>query len=152
VRPTASRLAAATALVVLAAIAAGCSSSDAAAPTTTAAGPTTTAATTEATTTEATTTEATTATTAATPAGLPSCDEVLRRYTEAFTPDDLQPVVDLFRAWAPAMPAEVGAAVTRIADAYEEAGNLGELDLADRDLTDDAQTFSDWTNDGCPAA
>ncbi|MEZ5140761.1 MAG: hypothetical protein R2702_07560 [Acidimicrobiales bacterium] len=146
-RPTASRLAAATALVVLAAIAAGCSSSDAATPTTTAAGPTTTAATTE-----ATTTEATTATTAATPAGLPSCDEVLRRYTEAFTPDDLQPVVDLFRAWAPAMPTEVGAAVTRIADAYEEAGNLGELDLADRDLTDDAQTFSDWTNDGCPAA
>jgi len=142
VRPTATRLAAATALVVLAAGAVGCGTSDEATPTTT---------TTTATTSAPSTTEATTTSPEGTPAALPSCDEVLRLYTEAFTPDDLQPVVDLFRAWAPAMPAEVGAAVSRIADAYEQAGNLGELDLADRDLSDDAQTFSDWTNAGCPA-
>jgi acyl transferase domain-containing protein len=105
---------------------------------------------------EATTTEpeATTSTTAASEPteGLPSCQELLQQYTDAFTPDDLAPVVERFRAWAPDMPAEVGAAVTRLADAYDEAGDLGNLNMADVDLTADAQTFSDWTNEGCPPA
>ncbi len=125
----------------------GCSSSDDAAPkaTTTTEATTTTSA-------EETTTTASEATEPSEGSGLPSCDEVLRQYTEAFTPDQLQPVVDLFRSWAPSMPDDVAAAVTRIADAYEEAGNLGELDMANQDLSADAQTFSDWTADGCPAA
>lgn len=92
-----------------------------------------------------------TTTTAGSSSGLPSCQDLLVEYAEVFTPDDLQPVIDRFRAWAPDMPAEVGAAVERLADAYEEAdGVLGNLDFADVDLTADAQTFSDWTNEGCP--
>ena len=75
---------------------------------------------------------------------------MLRQYTEAFTPDDLAPVVALFRAWAPSMPDDVGAAVGRIADAYDAAGDLGHIDLSDTDLSADAQAFSDWTAAGCP--
>jgi len=49
------------------------------------------------------------------------------------------------------MPKDVGEATGRLADAYEEAGSLGNIDMADVDLTADAQIFSDWTNEGCPA-
>jgi ABC-type transport system substrate-binding protein len=143
--------------VALAAALAACGGSDdapSAAPTT--AAPTTTAPTTsEPTASAPTTTAAATAPEdpgeATDPAALPSCEEILQQYTDAFTPDDLAPVVALFRRWAPAMPDDVGAAVRRIADAYDEAGDLGGLDLGDVDLSEDATTFSDWTADGCPA-
>ncbi|MCB1029694.1 MAG: hypothetical protein KDA95_00065 [Acidimicrobiales bacterium] len=85
------------------------------------------------------------------PDALPSCQEILQRYTEVFIPDNLKPLVDLWRTWIPHMPKDVGEATGRLADAYEEAGSLGNIDMADVDLTADAQIFSDWTNEGCPA-
>jgi hypothetical protein len=111
-------------------------------------------ATTEATTTsEATTTEVdpTTTTSEATDGELPPCQELLQQYAAAFDPDDMSEVIALFRSWAPNMPADVGAATTRLADAYEAVdGDLGGIDMTDVDLTADAETFSDWTNEGCP--
>lgn len=107
--------------------------------------------TTEATTTsEATTTEVETTTTVV-GGELPPCQELLEQYAAAFDPDDLSEVIALFRSWAPSMPADVGAATTRLADAYEAAdGDLGGIDMTDVDLTADAEIFSDWTNEGCP--
>ena len=147
-RPT---IAATTLAVGLLIAAPACGSSSDGAGSATTAGPTTTSTTTaEASTTAAVEAAVTTTTEASTVEGLPSCQDVLQQYADAFTPDDLAPVVAKFRAWAPLMPDDVAAAVTRIADAYEAAGSLGKLDLADQDLTADAQTFTDWTNEGCP--
>lgn len=83
---------------------------------------------------------------------LPDCQALLTQYAEAFDPDDMGEVIALFRAWAPLSPDEVASAMNNLADAYEEVdGDMGEIDLTDVDLTADAETFSDWTNDGCPA-
>lgn len=83
---------------------------------------------------------------------LPPCQELLQQYTDAFLPDHLLPVAQLFRQWAPFMPTDVAAASLRIAQAYEDAqGDLANVDMASQDLTDDAQVFSDWTAAGCPA-
>ena len=141
----------AVAAAVLAGLAlAGCGSSGGsdAAPTTTA----------KATTTVATTTEATTASTeprsttvATTPDGSVDCQALLQQYTDVFDPDDLSGAVTFFRTYEASMPDDVAAASERLAVAYEKAGDLGHMDLADVDLTADSQTFSDWTNDGCPA-
>ena len=90
-------------------------------------------------------------TTSPTATELPSCQELLTEYAAVFTPDDLSGAVTFFRKYAPFMPAEVKAAVLRVADAYDEAGDqLENLNFSDVDLSADAQTFSDWTNDGCP--
>lgn len=83
---------------------------------------------------------------------LPDCQELLSQYAEAFDPDDMGEVIALFRAWAPLSPDEVASAMNNLADAYEEVdGDMANIDLTDVDLTADAETFSDWTNDGCPA-
>ena len=134
------------------------SSSDGAASTTTrpaAASTSTTEAPSTTTTAETETTETTAAggstTTSPTATELPSCQELLTEYAAVFTPDDLSGAVTFFRKYAPFMPAEVKAAVLRVADAYDEAGDqLENLNFSDVDLSADAQTFSDWTNDGCP--
>lgn len=134
------------------------SSSDGAASTTTTRPAAASTSTTEApaTTTEAgETTETTGAagstTTSPTATELPTCQELLTEYAAVFTPDDLSGAVTFFRKYAPFMPAEVKAAVLRVADAYDEAGDqLENLNFSDVDLSADAQTFSDWTNDGCP--
>jgi len=85
--------------------------------------------------------------------GLPPCQELLEQYASAFTPDDLSPVIELFRTWAPYMPDDVATATNNLADAYEDAdAKLANIDMNDVDLTADAQVFSDWTNDGCPSA
>ena len=137
-------------LLALSTTAAACGSSGGsdAAPTTTA------ATTTEATTTEATTTtadEPTSTTSASDPTtGEVDCQALLQEYADVFDPDDLAATVDFFRQYEPAMPDDVAAATERLAVAYEDAGDLGHMDLGDVDLTADAQTFSDWTNDGCP--
>jgi hypothetical protein len=90
-------------------------------------------------------------TTSPTATKLPSCQDLLVEYSEVFVPDDLSGAVVFFRKYAPFMPADVKAAVLRIATAYDGADNkLDNLNFADVDLTADAQTFSDWTNDGCP--
>lgn len=80
------------------------------------------------------------------------CQALLEEYAEVFDPDDLASTVAFFRQYEPDMPDDVAAATERLAVAYEEAGDLGNLALGDVDLTADAQTFSDWTNDGCPAS
>jgi hypothetical protein len=158
--PTALATAAIALLLTVGATGCGGSSDEAATPTT--AAPAETTATTEPSGDDATTSEPTPTTeepaddtTTTGPSepgdGLPPCQELLQQYADAFTPDDLQPVIDRFREWAPDMPEEVGVAVERLADAYEAAdGSLGNLDLSDVDLSADAQTFSDWTNNGCP--
>lgn len=153
-------LAVAGALLALGAGIAGCSSSsgsDGAAPTTT----TTTAPverTTTTTTPDTTTTGDTTTTdpdapttTAAASDGPLDCQALLQEYADVFDPDDLAETVEFFRTYEPDMPDDVAAATERLAVAYEEAGDLGNLDMGSVDLTADAQTFSDWTNDGCPA-
>lgn len=154
------RLVGAMAALVLAATVTACSSSSSSdsAPavertTTTAAGPTTTEPTsTTGDLSDTTTTGAPTTTEAEAITALPPCQELLQQYADAFVPDDLLPVAQLFRQWAPFMPVEVGAASQRLAQAYEAAqGDLANLDMADQDLSDDAQVFSDWTNAGCPA-
>ena len=83
--------------------------------------------------------------------GLPSCQEILQQYADTFTMDDLAPTAALFRQWAPFMPDDVAAASISLAEAYEAAGDGSGLNMADVDLSADATTFSDWTNDGCPA-
>lgn len=103
-------------------------------------------------TTEPDPTTTTTTTTVEPAGGLLDCQELLSEYAEAFDPDDMSEVIERFRAWAPDMPAEVGAATERLADAYEAAdGDLANVDMMDVDLSADAKTFSDWTNEGCPA-
>jgi hypothetical protein len=83
---------------------------------------------------------------------LPPCEQLLQEYTDRFTMDDLTDAAAFFREYAPYMPDDVAAASRRIADAYEAAdGDPANLNFSDVDLTADAQTFSDWTNDGCPA-
>lgn len=144
----------AVAATVLAATAlAGCGSSGGsdAAPTTKATTTTTTAA---ATTSEATTTTAddgSTTTPVTEPGGAVDCQALLQEYAEVFDPDDLSGAVAFFRKYEASMPDDVAAASERVAAAYEEAGDLGHMDMGNVDLTADAQTFSDWTNDGCPA-
>ena len=151
-------LAAAACVIALAATVAACGSSgsdaDAGRATTTGA---------EATTTVVTTTAApptaepggdatTSSTYAGTADGLPACDDLNREYTDRFTMDDLADAAAFFREYAPFMPEDVGAASLRIAEAYEAAGgDPANLDFGSVDLTADAQTFSDWINDGCPA-
>lgn len=152
-------------LVVLSGGLAACGSdgSDAAPSTTRAEATTTTDAetpTTEGSTTDTTTTtepdgttttaEAGSATTVA-GGGALDCQALLQEYADVFDPDDLAEVVVFFRKYEPSMPDDVAAATERLAAAYDEAGDLGHMDLGSVDLTADAQTFSDWTNDGCPA-
>jgi hypothetical protein len=142
--------------LVAAAALAGCGSSGSDAspsttqPSTTAAPDTTTS---EPATTSSTVPDQTTTTTAdaAGPAGAVDCQALLQEYADVFDPDDLSGTVAFFRQYEPDMPADVAAATERLAVAYEEAGDLGSIDLGDVDLTADAQAFSDWTNDGCPA-
>lgn len=87
-----------------------------------------------------------------TPDELPSCQDLLTEYANRFTMDDLTDAAAFFREYAPLMPDDVGAASIRIAEAYEAAkGDPANLDFSDVDLTADAQVFSDWTNEGCPA-
>ena len=155
--PTAPALAArlALGLALAATVLAGCSSggSDASPTTATTAKPTAGEA--PESTTEATTgsTKDATTTSAAPLTALPPCQELLQQYADAFTLDDLDPATALFRQWAPLMPPDVGAAVTRLADAWDAVdGDATKLDFADRDLTADAQVFSDWTAAGCPSA
>jgi hypothetical protein len=149
-------------LVVLGLVLGGCgSSSEGGAPatttrpsTTTTAAPATTSSTTTTTDGEATTTTTASGSTTTSPTAteLPACRELLTEYSAVFTPDDLSGAVTFFRKYAPFMPPEVKAAVLRIADAYDGADDqLDNLDFSDVDLTADAQTFSDWTNDGCPS-
>ncbi len=147
-------------LIALSAAVAACGSSDdgASPTTTTRAAASTTAATATATTTTTTAAGPTTTagtgstTTAATATELPACQDLLLEYSTVFVPDDLSGAVVYFRKYAPFMPSDVRAAVLRIADAYDAADDkLDNLDFADVDLATDAQTFSDWTNDGCPA-
>ena len=89
---------------------------------------------------------------AGTSKGAIDCQALLQEYADRFTMDDLSDASAFFREYATSMPTEVGDAVVRIADAYDEAeGDPANLDFGDVDLTADAQTFSDWTNDGCPA-
>jgi hypothetical protein len=142
-------------LVALGAGAVACSSSDdgGSAASTTRATTSTTAASTTTTSAAGTTTTAAGASTTTSPTAtkLPSCQDLLVEYSEVFVPDDLSGAVVFFRKYAPFMPADVKAAVLRIATAYDGADDkLDNLDFADVDLTADAQTFSDWTNDGCP--
>jgi len=141
-------------LVALGAGLAACGSSDdGASPTTTARATTSTTAAPATTTRQATvtTTGAGSTTTSPTATKLPSCQDLLLEYNTVFVPDDLSGAVVFFRKYAPYMPADVRDAVLRIADTYDEAdGKLDNLDFSDVDLTADAQTFSDWTNDGCP--
>jgi hypothetical protein len=125
--------------------------------TSTTAGATTTEASTTTTGSKTTTTDASTTTTGSGPtttvaAGGPvDCQALLQEYTDVFDPDDLAGAVTFFRTYEPAMPDDVAKATERLAAAYEKAGDLGHMDMASVDLTADAQTFSDWTNDGCPA-
>lgn len=151
--PTSRSLVAAAALVCAGALA-GCSSGGSdAAPSTTRATTDATSTSTEATT--STTDDATTTTNTADTPGTPTsvdCQALLQEYSEVFDPDDLTETVAFFRSYEPDMPPEVAAATERLAVAYEDAGDLGNLNMGDVDLTADAQTFSDWTNDGCPAA
>lgn len=105
-----------------------------------------------------TTTDGTATTAAPTPTtaaaeldGLPSCQEILQQYADTFTMDDLAPTAALFRQWAPFMPDDVAEASISLAEAYEAAGDGSGLDMASVDLSADATTFSDWTNEGCPA-
>ena len=87
-----------------------------------------------------------------TPDELPSCQDLLTEYANRFTMDDLTDAAAFFREYAPLMPKDVGDASIRIAEAYEAAdGDPANLDFSDVDLTADAQVFSDWTNEGCPA-
>jgi hypothetical protein len=142
-------------LVALGAGAVACSSSDdgGSAASTTRATTSTTAASTTTTSAAGTTTTAAGASTTTSPTAtkLPACQDLLVEYSEVFVPDDLSGAVVFFRKYAPFMPADVKAAVLRIATAYDGADDkLDNLDFADVDLTADAQTFSDWTNDGCP--
>lgn len=145
-------------LLALATGAAACSSSGGseASASTTAAKATTTTEAKATTSTEATTTtaggETTTTGQVIDPAtGEIDCQALLQEYTVVFDPDDLSDTVAFFRKYEPSMPADVAAASERLAAAYDEAGDLGHMDLGSVDLTADAQTFSDWTNDGCPA-
>ncbi|HWJ64212.1 MAG TPA: hypothetical protein VNS19_19735 [Acidimicrobiales bacterium] len=143
-------------IAALALGAAGCGSSGSdATPTTDGATTTTTAAGNATTTTGSTTTSTSDRTTTTQPydaaSGDLDCQALLQEYADAFDPDQLADAVAFFRKYEPAMPDDVAAATERLAVAYEEAGDLGHIDLADVDLTADAQTFSDWTNDGCPA-
>jgi hypothetical protein len=140
-------------LLVLATGAAACSSSGSdAAPTTTAPKATTTTEAKAITTTTADGETTTTTGPAVDPAtGTVDCDALLQEYTEVFDPDDLSTTVAFFRKYEPSMPDDVAAASERLAKAYEKAGDLGHMDMGSVDLTADAQTFSDWTNDGCPA-
>lgn len=143
----------ATALVALSAgaVACGSSGSDGASSSTTAAGAVTTTRATA--TTQAGGSTAVTGTTQTVTPGQPvDCEALLIEYSEVFLPDDLAPVVAFFRKYEPAMPDDVAAASERLAAAYEEAGDLGHVDVSDVDLTADSQTFVDWTNDGCPQA
>ncbi|WP_421118454.1 hypothetical protein ACE2AJ_13815 [Aquihabitans daechungensis] len=144
-------------LVALSAGAAACGSSDDGATPTTTTRPTSSTSTTEASTSTTgagavtTTGDGRTTTTSPTATELPPCQDLLVEYSTVFVPDDLSGAVVFFRKYAPYMPADVRAAVLRIADAYDEADDdLDNLDFSDVDLTADAQTFSDWTNDGCP--
>jgi hypothetical protein len=115
--------------------------------------PTTEAPTTEAPTTEVPTSEVDPTTTTSVSGAALDCEEVLAQYAAAFDPEDLTEVIELFRSWVPSMPEDVGAATTRLADAYEDAdANLANLNLADVDLSADAEAFSNWTNEGCPPA
>ncbi|MGN6696017.1 MAG: hypothetical protein ACTHN0_17700 [Aquihabitans sp.] len=146
-------------LLALATGAAACSSGGSdAAPTTTAAKPTATTepkattTTADATSTTAAGGETTTTAQVVDPAtGKVDCTALLQEYTVVFDPDDLSTTVAFFRRYEPSMPDDVAAASERIAVAYEKAGDLGHMDMGSVDLTADAQTFSDWTNDGCPA-
>jgi hypothetical protein len=107
--------------------------------------------TTEAPTTEVPTSEVDPTTTTVASGAALDCEEVLAQYAAAFDPADMSEVIALFRSWVPSMPEDVGAATTRLADAYEDAdANLANINMADVDLTADAQVFSDWTNEGCP--
>ncbi|MCU1372587.1 MAG: hypothetical protein JWO77_3781 [Ilumatobacteraceae bacterium] len=152
------------ALLALSTGAAACGSSGGsdAQPTTTRAGRTTTS--TEATTTSTeaasstttsgagtTTTDGSAPSTTTAAGGPVDCQALLQEYTDVFDPDDLAEVVEFFRRYEPSMPDDVAEATERLAAAYDDAGDLGHLDLSSVDLTADAQTFSDWTNDGCPA-
>ncbi len=147
-------LALATAVLATAALA-GCGSggSDAAPTTKAEASSTTTSATTttEATETTTSTDDGSTTTAAVEPGGAVDCQALLLEYAEVFDPDDLSGAVTFFRKYEASMPDDVAAATERLAVAYDKAGDLGHMDMADVDLTADAQTFSDWTNDGCPA-
>lgn len=146
-------LLAAGALAALGLGLAGCGSSGGsdAAPTTSRPTTTTAPTTTAASTTSTSSDDVTTTTSAGTADGLPPCQELLQEYTDRFTMDDLSDAAAFFREYAPYMPDDVAAASTRIAEAYEAAeGDPANLDFGDVDLTADAQTFSDWTNDGCP--
>ncbi|HWJ97162.1 MAG TPA: hypothetical protein VNQ33_03315 [Acidimicrobiales bacterium] len=145
-------------LLVLATGAAACGSSggsDASASTTAAKATTTSHATT---TTEASTTGSSSGETPTTtgqvvdPAtGEVDCDALLQEYTVVFDPDDLASSVAFFRKYEPSMPDDVAAASERLAAAYEKAGDLGHMDMGSLDLTADAQAFTDWLDNGCPA-
>jgi hypothetical protein len=141
-------------LVALCASAVACSSSDdGGSPASTTRATTSTTAPSTTTSSVGTTTTAASGSTTTSPTAtkLPSCQDLLVEYSEVFVPDDLSGAVVFFRKYAPFMPADVKAAVLRIATAYDGADNkLDNLNFADVDLTADAQTFSDWTNDGCP--
>ena len=141
-------------LVALCASAVACSSSDdGGSPASTTRATTSTTAPSTTTSSVGTTTTAASGSTTTSPTAtkLPSCQDLLVEYSEVFVPDDLSGAVVFFRKYAPFMPADVKAAVLRIATAYDGADDkLDNLDFADVDLTADAQTFSDWTNDGCP--
>lgn len=153
-RTTKMQIAATAAALALAVGAASCSSggSEAGSTTTKATAPRSTSTTAGATTTAKPTTTAGATTTVAS-GGLPPCDVLLQEYTDAFDLDDLRPAAALFRQWAPEMPADVGAAVLRIADAWDAVdGDGAQLDMADQAMTADAQAFSDWTAAGCPTS
>jgi len=141
-------------LVALCASAVACSSSDdGGSPASTTRATTSTTAPSTTTSSVGTTTTAASGSTTTSPTAtkLPSCQDLLVEYSEVFVPDDLSGAVVFFRKYAPFMPADVKAAVLRIATAYDGADDkLDNLNFADVDLTADAQTFSDWTNDGCP--
>lgn len=148
------------ALVALGAGIAGCGSSggsDAASTTrdttATSADATTTTTSAETTSTTAAATVSTTAGSTATTAadGSVDCQALLVEYAAVFDPQDLTATVAFFRQYEPSMPDDVAEATERLAAAYEKAGDLGHMDMSSVDLTADAQTFSDWTNDGCPA-
>ena len=153
-RTTTTQIAATTIALALAISAGACSSGGSEATATTkatTAKTSTTAATTEAPTT--TTTGAPSTTSVPSTDGLPPCQELLQQYADAFNLDDLGPAADLFRTWAPNMPDQVGAAVERLADAWDAVdGDGSRLDMADQDLTADAQVFTDWTAAGCPTS
>ncbi|MFN8017195.1 MAG: hypothetical protein U0P45_03635 [Acidimicrobiales bacterium] len=153
-RTTMARAALLAAALVL--VGTGCSSGGSEAATTTERATTTRASTTAPATSEATTTTGADPTTTAADGdggGLPPCEQLLEQYANTFDLDDLRPTSALFRTWAPDMPPKVGAAVLRIADAWDAVGgDSTKLDMADQAMTNDAEVFSDWTNAGCPSS